>query len=57
MVRAPVSLARLEYRPDGRVLYRGNYHPSLRRDHQLVSGLEFLAMLVPHIALRLESAS
>ena len=54
MVRAPVSLARLEYRPDGRVLYRGNYHPSLGRDHQLVSGLEFLAMLVPHIALRYE---
>ncbi len=37
------------------VLYRGNYHPSLGRDHQLVSGLEFLAMLVPHIALRFES--
>jgi len=55
MVRAPVSLARLQYRPDGRVLYRGNYHPSLGRDHQLVRGLEFLAMLVPHIALRFES--
>ena len=55
MVRAPVSLARLEYHPDGRVLYRGHYHPSLGRDHQLVSGLEFLAMLVPHIALRFES--
>ncbi len=55
MVRAPVSLARLEYRPDGRVLYRGHYHPSLGRDHQLVSGLEFLAMLVAHIALRYES--
>ncbi len=55
MVRAPVSLQRLEYRPDGRVLYRGHYHPSLGRDHQLVSGLEFLAMLVPHIALRFES--
>ncbi len=55
MVRAPVSLAQLEYRPDGRVLYRGHYHPSLGRDHQLVSGLEFLAMVVPHIALRFES--
>ncbi len=52
MVRAPVSLARLHFCPDGRVLYRGNYHPSLGRDYQLVSGLEFLAMLVPHIALR-----
>ena len=50
--RPPVSLKRLQYLEDGRVLYRGNYHPSLGRDHQLVSGVEFLAMLVPHIALR-----
>jgi hypothetical protein len=55
MVRAPVSLARLEYRADGRVLYRGNFHPSLGRDYQLLSGLEFLAMLAPHIALRYEA--
>ncbi len=54
MERPPVALKRLQYLDDGRVLYRGNYHPSLRRDHQLVSGLEFLAMLVPHIALRYE---
>jgi hypothetical protein len=53
--RAPVSLKRLEYLDDGRVLYRGTrFHPGLGRDHQLVSGLEFLAMLVPHIALRFE---
>ena len=39
---------------DGRVLYRGNFHPSLRRDYQLVSGVEFLAMLVAHVALRFE---
>jgi hypothetical protein len=55
MVRAPVSLARLQYRCDGRVLYRGNFHPSLGRDYQLASGLDFLAMLVPHIALRYEA--
>ncbi len=55
MVRAPVSLARLSYDRHGMVTYRGNYHPSLGRDHQLVSGLEFLAMLVPHVALRYES--
>ena len=30
--RAPVSLSQLEYLYDGRVLYRGNFHPSLRRD-------------------------
>ena len=52
--RAPVALSRLEYLDDGRVLYRGNFHPSLRRDYQLVSGVEFLAMLVAHIALRFE---
>src|SRR2546426_12753894 len=54
MERAPVALTRLEYLPDGRVLYKGNYHPSLGRDYQLVSGTEFLAMLVPHVALRFE---
>ena len=54
MERPPVALTRLEYLDDGRVLYRGHYHPSLGRDHQLVSGLEFLAMLVPHVALRFE---
>jgi hypothetical protein len=55
MERAPVSLERLEYRPDGRVLYRGKFNPSLGRDHQLCSGVEFLAMLVAHVALRYES--
>ena len=52
--RPPVSLKRLEYREDGRVHYRGNYHPSIGRDHQLCSGVEFLALLIPHIALRYE---
>jgi len=28
--------------------------PSLGRDHQLCSGVEFLALLIPHIALRYE---
>jgi hypothetical protein len=54
MERSPVSLDRLSYLDDGRVLYRGNYHPSLGRDHQLVSALEFLALLVPHIVLKYE---
>jgi hypothetical protein len=53
--RPPVSLERLEYQDDGRVLYRGTrFHPGLRRDYQLTSGVEFLAMLVAHIALRYE---
>jgi hypothetical protein len=54
MERAPVSLERLSYLPDGRVLYRGNFHPGLRTDHRLVSGVEFLALLVPHVLLRFE---
>jgi len=56
MERAPVSLDRLEVRSDGLVLYRGNYHPGLGTDHRLVSGVEFLALLVPHVLLRFESA-
>ncbi len=40
------------------VHYQGaRFHPGLGRDHQLVTGLEFLAMLVPHIALRFEVTS
>lgn len=54
MERPPVSLERLEYQSDGRVLYRGKFNPSLQRDYQLSSALEFLAMLVPHVALRYE---
>ena len=52
MERAPVSLQRLSYLPDGNVIYRDKFHPGIGRDHQLVSGVEFLAMLVPHITLR-----
>ena len=52
--RPAVSQKRLEYREDGRVLYRGNFVPALGRDHQLCSGLDFLALLVPHLALRYE---
>ena len=53
--RPPVSLRRLTYRDDGMVHYQGSkFHPGLGRDHQLVTPVEFLAMLVPHIALRYE---
>jgi hypothetical protein len=34
--------------------YRGNFHPGLRTDHRLASGLEFVALLVPHVLLRFE---
>jgi ribosomal protein S27E len=49
MERAPVSMERLEVRSDGMILYRGNFHPGLGTDHRLVTGIEFLALLVPHI--------
>jgi hypothetical protein len=53
--RPPVSLKQLTYRDDGVVHYQGSrFHPALGRDHQLVTPVEFLAMLVPHIALRYE---
>lgn len=55
MERPPVSLKRLSLLDTGMVTYEGKFHPSLNRDHQVVTGLEFLAMLVPHIALRYES--
>ncbi len=53
MLRPPVALNRLSYEA-GNVTYRGNFHPSFGRDYQHVSGVEFLAMLVPHILLRFE---
>ena len=43
---------KLSYLDDGQVLCRGNFHPG--HHYQLVSGLEFLAMLVPHMAFRYE---
>jgi hypothetical protein len=54
MERPPVCLERLEYRSDGMILYRGKHNPSLGRDYQFCSPLEFLALLVPHVALRFE---
>jgi hypothetical protein len=50
-----VSLRRLTYRPDGMVHYQGTrFHPRLGIDHQLLSALEFLALLIPHVLLRYE---
>jgi hypothetical protein len=58
MERAPVSLRRLTYRCDGRVHYQGTrLHPRLGVDHQLLSPVEFLATLVPHILLRYQISS
>jgi hypothetical protein len=56
MERPAVSLRRLTYRQsDGMVHYQGTkFHPRLGIDHQLVTPVEFLAMLVPHLLLKYE---
>jgi hypothetical protein len=55
MERPAVSLRRLRYRDDGLVHYQGTkVHPRLGIDHQLVTPVEFLAMLIPHICLKYE---
>jgi len=53
MERAPIPLRRLTYRRgDGMVHYQGTrFHPRLGTDHQLFRALDFLALLIPHIAL------
>lgn len=56
MERGPVALERLRYqREEGLVYYRGKFHPSLGRDHQLLGPVDFLALLVPHVLLRFQS--
>ena len=55
MERPAVSLRRLRYREDGMVHYQGTrFHPRLGIDHQLLTPVEFLAVLVPHVALKYE---
>jgi hypothetical protein len=55
MERPVVSLRRLQYRQDGLVHYQGTkLHPRLGIDHQLLSPVDFLALLVPHVLLKYE---
>jgi len=55
MERSPVSLRRLTYRADGMVHYQGSqFHPRLGIDHQLLTPIAFLALLIPHVLLRYE---
>ena len=56
MDRAPVSLRRLTYRKDeGMVHSQGTkFHPRLGTDHQLLTPVDFVALLVPHVLLRYE---
>jgi hypothetical protein len=55
MERPAVSLRRLRYRDDGMVHYQGTrFNPRLGIDHQLLTSVEFLALLVPHVALKYE---
>jgi len=50
-----VSLRRLTYRQDGLVHYKGTkIHPPLGIDHQLLTPVEFLALLIPHVLLNYE---
>ncbi len=56
MERPPLSLKRLSLLPDGCVHYQSAcFHPGVGRDHQLLPGIEFLALIVPHVKLRYES--
>jgi hypothetical protein len=53
MDRPAVSLRRLTYRDDGKVHYQGTrFHPRLGTDHQLLSPVEFLALVTTHVLLR-----
>ena len=52
--RPAVSERRLTHLDTGLVHYQGTFHPGLGRDHQLWTGVEFLAHLVPHIQHRYE---
>jgi hypothetical protein len=55
MERPAVSLRRLRYREDAMVHYQGTrFHPRLGIDHQLLHPVDFLALLVPHVALKYE---
>jgi len=38
--------------PTARCSTGGNFHPGLGTDHRLVTGIEFLALIVPHILPR-----
>jgi len=53
MDRPAVSLRRLTYRDDGKVHYQGTrFHPRLGTDHQLLSPVEFMALVTTHVLLR-----
>jgi len=53
MDRPAVSPRRLTYRDDDKVHYQGTrFHPRLGTDHQILSPMEFLALVTTHVLLR-----
>jgi len=54
-LRAPMSLEKMTYDPaTGTVIYRSKMHVGLKRNFQLMSGAEWLALLCKHIPDRYE---
>lgn len=50
MVRAPFSLEKTEYKADsGMVVYRSKMHQSLKRNYQIIPGVQWLALLLQHV--------
>ncbi len=55
MERPAVSLRRLTYRQDGLGHYQGTkMHPRPGIDHQIMTPVDFLALLVPQVLLKYE---
>ncbi len=57
MERAPVSLKSFNYPDTDMVHYQGRYHPGLKRDHQLVTGVSSSPCSCPtsHIGINVAS--
>ena len=54
-LRAPMSLEKMTYDPaTGTVIYRSKMHVGLKRNFQVMSGAEWLALLCKHIPDRYE---
>ncbi len=55
MLRAPFALEKMSYDPgSGTVIYRSRLHKTLKRNFQVMSGADWLALLCRHIPDRFE---
>jgi hypothetical protein len=55
MLRAPFALEKMAYDADsGTVIYRSRMHKTLKRNFQVMSGADWLALLCRHIPDRFE---